>query len=204
MIRINLLGRARPRVKRRIAIAGTLQLALFLIPLVLAIGALGVHNHLIVGEITELQQKIDEANRQKLTMAQLQKEIKEFEEKQGALQTRLNVIEELRRSQKGPSQLLDALGDTVNRTETLWLTRLDERGTKITLEGVAGSVNAVANFITNLHGSGFFENVEIKEAVQSTDNPSLQNYTFSLSCDFVLKAAQAQPASPPAATGKGT
>jgi Tfp pilus assembly protein PilN len=204
MIRINLLGRARPRVKRRIAIAGTLQLALFLIPLVLAIGALGVHNHLVVGEITELQQKIDEANRQKLTMAQLQKEIKEFEEKQAALQTRLNVIEELRRSQKGPSQLLDALGDTVNRTETLWLTRLDERGTKITLEGVAGSVNAVANFITNLHGSGFFQNVEIKEAVQSTDNPSLQNYTFSLSCDFVLKAAQAQPASPPAATGKGT
>lgn len=204
MIRINLLGRARPRVKRRIAIAGTLQLALFLIPLVLAIGALGVHNHLIVGEITELQQKIDEANRQKLTMAQLQKEIKEFEEKQAALQTRLNVIEELRRSQKGPSQLLDALGDTVNRTETLWLTRLDERGTKITLEGVAGSVNAVANFITNLHGSGFFQNIEIKEAVQSTDNPSLQNYTFSLSCDFVLKAAQAQPASPPAATGKGT
>lgn len=204
MIRINLLGRARPRVRRRIAIAGTLQLALFLIPLVLAIGALGVHNHLVVGEITELQQKIDEANRQKLTMAQLQKEIKEFEEKQAALQTRLNVIEELRRSQKGPSQLLDALGDTVNRTETLWLTRLDERGTKITLEGVAGSVNAVANFITNLHGSGFFQNIEIKEAVQSTDNPSLQNYTFSLSCDFVLKAAQAQPASPPAATGKGT
>lgn len=204
MIRINLLGRARPRVKRRIAIAGTLQLALFLIPLVLAIGALGVHNHLIVGEITELQQKIDEANRQKLTMAQLQKEIKEFEEKQAALQTRLNVIEELRRSQKGPSQLLDALGDTVNRTETLWLTRLDERGTKITLEGVAGSVNAVANFITNLRGSGVFENIEIKEAVQSTDNPSLQNYTFSLSCDFVLKAAQAQPASPPAATGKRT
>lgn len=203
MIRINLLGRPRPKVKRRIPITGTLQLALFLIPLLLALGALSWRYFSIQSEIRELDEQIQELNRQKLQMAQLEKEIREFEQKQNTLQTRLNVIEQLRQNQKGPVQLLDAIGSTVNRTDTLWLTNLDERGAKITLEGVAGSVNAVADFITNLRDSGFFTNIEIREAVQSTENPGVENYNFSLTCDFVLPQA-AQPASggqpaPPAA-----
>lgn len=194
MIRINLLGRPRPRVRRRIAIAGTLQLALLLIPLVLALGALAWRYVSIGEDIAVLQKDIDEFNRQKLTMAQLQKEIKEFEQKEATLQKRLSVIEQLRRNQKGPVQMLDALGATVHKTDTLWLTRLDERGPKITLEGVAGSINAVANFMTNLKDSGVFQNIEIKEAVQSTDNPGVENFKFSLSFDFQLPAAETQPA----------
>ncbi len=198
MIRINLLGRRRPQVKRRIAIAGTLQLALFLIPLVLAVGALVWRYYSITDDIAGTQRQIDELNRQKLQLARLEAEIRQFEEKQNMLQTRLAVIEELRRNQKGPVQLLDAIGGTVHKTETLWLTKMDERGTKVTLEGVAGSVNAVANLITNLQDSGFFQNIEIKEVIQSTDTPGVENYNFSLSCDFVLP--QPAPTAPPPAT----
>lgn len=201
MIRINLLGRPRPRVKRRIAIAGTLQLVLALSAVLLAVVWLGVRYTLIAREVGELEQRIGELNRELLPMAETQKQIEQFKQTLADLETRLNVIEELRRGQQGPVQLLDALGAVTNRTETLWLTRLDQKGDKITLEGQAGSVNAVANFMTNLKDSGFFTNIEIKEAVQSTQNPGFENYTFSLTCDFVLsKPAQTAPA--PAAGGR--
>ena len=201
MIRINLLGRPRPRVKRRVAIAGTLQLVLALSAVLLAVVWLGVHHYLISREVAELEQKIGELNRELLPMAETQKQIEQFKQTLGDLETRLNVIEELRRDQQGPVQLLDAIGAVTNRTETLWLTRFDQKGDKITLEGVAGSVNAVANFMTNLKASGLFTNIEIKEAVQSTQNPGIENYTFSLTCDFVLpKPTQTAPA--PAAVGR--
>lgn len=196
MIRINLLGRPRPRVKRRVPIAGTLQLALFLIPIVLAVVALGYHYSLISSELNDYEREIAQQQIIKQRLAQLEKEIREFQQKQEALQRRINVIEELRQGQKGPVALLDAIGETVNRTETLWLTKLEEKGTNITLEGMAGSINAVANFITELRASGYFRNIEIKEAVQSTESPGVENYKFSLSCDFVLPQTQQPTTSP--------
>ncbi len=196
MIRINLFGRPRPKVKRRVPIAGTLQLALFLIPIVLAVGVLVYDYSQITRELNRCEQQIAQQQIIKQRLAQLEKEIREFQQKQDALQRRINVIEELRQGQKGPVALLDAIGETINRTETLWLTKLEEKGTNITLEGMAGSINAVANFITELKASGYFRNIEIKEAVQSTETPGVENYRFSLSCDFVLPQAQQATASP--------
>jgi len=196
MIRINLLGRPRPKVKRRVPIAGTLQLALFVIPIVLALVALGYHYSLISSELENYERDIAQQQAVKQRLAQLEKEIREFQQKQEALQRRINVIEELRRGQKGPVALLEAIGETVNRAETLWLTRLEEKGTTITLEGMAGSINAVANLITELRTSGYFRNIEIKEAVQSTETPGVENYRFSLSCEFVLPQAP-QPSTAP-------
>lgn len=205
MIRINLLGRPRPRVKRRIAIAGTLQLILFLIPLVAAIVFLVVHTRIIAGEIARLETEIQDLELKKKQMGDLQAEINRFQQQEAVFRTRQAVIDELTSKKKGPALLLESIGETVNRTETLWITRLEERGNKITLEGVAGSVNAVANFITNLQASGFFDNIEIKEAVQSTENPGVQNFNFSLTCEFKLQTAPAQlaaPTPPPAAAGR--
>jgi Tfp pilus assembly protein PilN len=198
MIRINLLGRPRPKVKRRVAIAGTLQLVLFLVPVVVAVGVLVVQYVFIQGDIRSLQQQIEQKESEKRTMAQLEKEIKEYEEEQRRLQGRLDVIENLKRNQAGPVRLLEAVGNTVSLTETLWLTNLDEQAdSTIQFKGIAASVDAVANFITNLNRSGFFQNVEIKESVQK-EKDGMVNFEFTLTAKFVLPAP---PAAPPAAGG---
>src|SRR3989344_4529404 len=139
MIRINLLGRPRPKVKRRVAIAGTLQLVL------VAVAVLVVQYVFIKGDINALQQQIEQKESEKRTMAQLEKEIKEYEEEQRRLQGRLDVIENLKRNQAGPVRLLEAVGNTVSLTETLWLTNMDEQADNtIQFKGVAASVDAVA------------------------------------------------------------
>ena len=198
MIRINLLGRPRPKVKRRVAIAGTLQLLLFAVPVLLAVGVLVVQYVFIKGDINELQVKIEQKESEKRTMAQLEKEIKEYEEEQRRLQGRLDVIENLKRNQAGPVRLLEAVGNTVSLTETLWLTNMDEQADNtIQFKGVAASVDAVANFITNLNRSGYFQNVEIKESIQK-EKEGMANFEFTLTAKFVLPAP---PAAPPAAGG---
>jgi len=197
MIRINLLGRPRPKVKRRVAIAGTLQLVLFAVPVLVAVAVLVVQYVFIKGDINALQQQIEQKESEKRTMAQLEKEIKEYEEEQRRLQGRLDVIEGLKRNQAGPVRLLEAVGNTVSLTETLWLTSMEEQADTIQFKGLAGSVEAVANFITNLNRSGYFQNVEIKESVQK-EKEGVVNFEFTLTAKFVLPAP---PAAPPAAGG---
>ncbi len=94
----------------------------------------------------------------------------EFERQKAVLQQRINVIEQLQRNRTGGQELLDALANTVTRTDTLWLTSLDRKGDGLTIVGTAGSINAVANFITQLKHSGYFDQVEIKESTQDTKN----------------------------------
>ena len=121
------------------------------------------------------------------------------------LQQRINVIEELQRNRTGGQELLDALANTVSRTDTLWLTSLERKGDGLTLLGTAGSINAVANFITQLKHSGYFDQVEIKESAQDDKDVTVQTFNFTLTAQFALPqgkpAAQATPATltaPPA------
>lgn len=199
MIRINLLGRPRPKVKRRVAIAGTLQLVLFAIPVVVALVVLVVEYSFVQTDITRLRADIQQKESEKRTMAQLEKEIQEYEAEQRRLQARLDVIENLKRNQAGPVRLLEAIGNTVSLTETLWLTAMEEQGdNSIQFKGQAGSVEAVANFITNLNNSGYFRDVEIKESVQKPEREGVANFEFTLTARFALPAP---PAAPPATGG---
>jgi len=193
MIRINLLGRPRPKVKRRVAITGGLQLALFAIPVAVAVIVLVVEYAFIQKDITKLNADIQQKESEKRQLAQLEKEIQDYEAEQRRLQARLDVIENLKRNQAGPVRLLEAVGDTVSLTETLWLTEMMDQGDTIQFKGQAGSMEAVAHFITNLNRSGYFQNVELRESIQKD-----ANYEFTLSAKFVLPAPPAAPAAPSA------
>jgi Tfp pilus assembly protein PilN len=96
---------------------------------------------------------------------------------------RVDVIDQLRAGQAGPVNLLAMLGETVNRTEAVWLSKMDDQGASVNLEGTALSTNAVANLIANLQKTGFFRNVEIKETFQDDQIKDMQAFQFTLTCE---------------------
>ncbi len=97
---------------------------------------------------------------------------------------RVDVIDSLRASQSGgPVNLLAMLGETVNNTEAVWLSRLDDQGPSIALEGTALSTDAVANLIANLQKTGYFRTVEIKETYQDDTIKDMQAFQFMLTCE---------------------
>jgi Tfp pilus assembly protein PilN len=96
---------------------------------------------------------------------------------------RVDVIDGLRAGQAGPVNLLAMLGETVNGTEAVWLSKMDDQGASVNLEGTALSTDAVANLIANLQKTGFFKNVEIKETYQDEQIKDMQAFQFTLTCE---------------------
>jgi Tfp pilus assembly protein PilN len=96
---------------------------------------------------------------------------------------RVDVIDSLRAGQAGPVNLLAMLGETVNGTEAVWLSKMDDQGTSVNLEGTALSTDAVANLIANLQKTGFFKTVEIKETYQDEAIKDMQAFQFTLTCE---------------------
>src|SRR5580692_11548291 len=176
MIRINLLGRSRPKATRTtVPLEPTLQYVLLAIALVVSCGALYGHYLLLDRENTKVA-------------AHIQKQ-------KAVLQQRIGVIEGLQRNRTGGQELLEAIANTVSRTDTLWLTTVNRTGDALTINGAAGSINAVANYITQLRRSGYFQTVEIKESHQDGSNKAVQIFIFSLTAQFGLpQSAGATPA----------
>jgi Tfp pilus assembly protein PilN len=193
MIRINLLGRARPKAARQaVPLESTVQVASLAAALLVAFGALYYQWHSMNAEATEVRAHIQKQTGEKNRLEQLKAQVDGFERQKAVLQTRINIIEELQRNRTGGQELLDALANTVTRSDTLWLTSLERKGNELTILGSAGSINAVANFITQMKHSGYFANVEIKQSQQDEKNAAIQMFQFTLTAQFALP--QGQPA----------
>ena len=151
---------------------------------------------------------------EKARLDQLKQQVDNFEKQKAILLQRIGVIEGLQRNRTGGQELLEAIANTVSRTDTLWLTSVERKGDALTINGSAGSINAVANYITQLRRSGYFQTVEIKESHQDSANKAVQIFIFSLTAQFGLpQSGAAAPAStgtaapaantPPAASKPG-
>jgi type IV pilus assembly protein PilN len=192
MIRINLLGRARPKAAREtVPLESTLQLVFLVAALVVSFGVLYFHWHSMNSEAADVRNHIQKQMGEKAHLEQLKAQVDNFERQKMLLQERINVIETLQRNRTGGQELLDALANTVSRTDTLWLTSLERNGDALTIQGTAGSINAVANFITQLKSSGYFGEVEIKESTQDQKNTAVQTFNFTLTAQFALPTAKA-------------
>ncbi len=100
-----------------------------------------------------------------------------------AYKRRVDVIDGLRANQTGPVNLMAMLGETINNTEAVWLSKMDDSGPEVNLEGTALSTDAVANLIANLQKTGFFKSVEIKETYQDETIKDMQAFQFTLTCE---------------------
>ncbi|MGB7280876.1 MAG: PilN domain-containing protein, partial [Candidatus Acidiferrum sp.] len=106
----------------------------------------------------------------------------------------VSTIEQLQRDRTGGQDLLDMVANTVSRTENLWLTTMIRKGNNLSIEGSSASINAVANFITALKRSGYFQKVEIKQTKQDDKSTAVETFNFQLSAEISPPQAGATPA----------
>jgi type IV pilus assembly protein PilN len=190
MIKINLLGAAKPKNKRGGASAPVMETGAGGAPVVkilvvaVFVGSLnfGYWYNLNRQKATiDLQMtKAETANRQ---LADVKVEYLREKSEAENYQRRVDVIDTLRKGETGPVSLLDMLGSTVDGTEAVWLSKMDDSGPTINIQGMALSTDAVANLITNLNKTGYFSNVEIKETYQDSQVKDMQAFQFTLTCE---------------------
>ncbi|MBM3804202.1 MAG: hypothetical protein FJW26_18035 [Acidimicrobiia bacterium] len=182
MIRINLLGRTtklKAAKTRKVSTASnqTLMAVMAVAVVLMSVGIIYFWERILVQKDEELSRQIMLAKKEKVRQEGMLRENEVFEKRRKLLETRINVIESLKKNQSGPVQVLDLLSDCVQRSQGVWLKDLVQKGNLITLNGTAmGTPDAVADFITNLSRVGHFKNVNLVN-LQELDS----NYSFSIS-----------------------
>ena len=185
MIRINLLGQTRPKASRRPVDTGA-ALPLVFIGAGVLLGGLFLFYfyHSWQTQLNDENKRIQQLQAQKTDLEQIKIQVEAFEKQKIVLQQRVGTIEQLQRDRTGAQELLDQVANTVSRAENLWLMSLSKKGTTLTMDGAAASLNSVANFITALKRSGYFQKVEIKDAKQDDKNLNVQTYLFSINAEI--------------------
>src|SRR5271155_1593106 len=202
MIRINLLGQVRPKAtKQSVPLESTLQILLGVAALAIALVVLAVTYYSQKHQLDETNTRIAALKAERTSLQQIKQEVDRFESQKAALQTQIGVIEGLQKNRTGAQELLQMVANTVVRVDQLWLTSLDRTCDSLHLTGEAGSVNSIANFITQLKRSGYFDKIEIEEAKEDDVAKSVTTYGFTMTAAIAQPAAATagQPQTKPAA-----
>jgi type IV pilus assembly protein PilN len=194
MIRINLIAAAKSKGKRKFSLpkittAGPSPLFVALGLVVACGGGLYLYYRYLESTHVKLQQQISDANRQIAAMTKVKQAYLERQKDYDTVKRRFDVIDQLRNSQTqtSPVPLLDHISQTVDQTEGVWLLNMRDDGASVYLDGISVGPNQLANLMTNLRQSGFFKNVELKDAAQE-DKQTIQTFSFTLVCDKADKA----------------
>jgi Tfp pilus assembly protein PilN len=154
-------------------------------------------------QLNDENKRIQQLQAQKTELEQIKLQVEAFDKQKVVLQQRVQTIEQLQRDRTGGQELLDEVANTVSRAENLWLTSMTKKGADLTLQGASASTNSVANFITALKRSGYFQKIEIKEAKQDDKTTGVQTFLFTINAEIAPSGpaagtpAQARPASAP-------
>lgn len=193
MIKVNLIGEGRKKAVKtgaKFAVpASTMPVLLVLI--VLGSVASGYWWYLAVSaELEDVTSKTAQAETQRQQLEAVIKQDEIYEARKKALENRLKVISSLQRNQVSPVVSLDILGEAIDRTQYVWLSNLDQNNAVFRLTGTGTSLNAIADFVTNLENTRYFRTVDLVNAQDAQGN-----FTFSLTCEFSPPSAPAdQPA----------
>ncbi len=189
MIRINLLGVHKAKGKRpKVSMSMGGGEGSNLLVVILVVAALTVAGNFywwqkLNKDKVELATRMERAMTESKRLAIVKARVDEAEKQEANYRHRLDVIDQLRSRQYGPVELLAMIGNSVNDTDAVWLTSMNEQGNTVNIEGASLSHNAVANLMQVLKRSGYFKSVEIKESYQDDAVKEMQAFVFTLICE---------------------
>src|SRR5437773_513642 len=179
MIKVNLRGHKQPKSAAKFVSPKNYT------PVLLLAVALGFAGYgywwysSLTTQVADLDNQIKQAQAQKAALDNVIKQDQIYEARKKALENRVKVIEGLQKNQVSPVLALDQLSEAVERTQFVWLSNLEQKDAVLNMNGTATSINAVADFYSNLNATGYFKNVEVGPTQESSGN-----YTFSMKCEF--------------------
>jgi type IV pilus assembly protein PilN len=159
MIRINLLP-AR-EAKRRIVLRNQLQLTVFLL-LLLGVG-LGAMTLSQRQKRAALEQELARVETEIASLENIVKEVEVFQTRKDQLQRQIEVVTNLKKNQRRPALLMDALSRSL--PEQVWLMQVQERDTGLQITGKSLNGNiGIAAFMENMGRSPWFGTAELVES----------------------------------------
>ena len=201
MIRINLLGVERQKARKSFTFDLGAQTSLLCsLVLVAAAAGIGWWYWSLRQQSIQVDADIAQAQQDVARLQSILAEVKQFEQRQQQLQQRVALIQQLRRGQSVPVQLLDHVSRSL--PDTLWLTSFEESGANVTIEGRSTTLIALSDFVGNLGTSALVK--KPIEIVNSQVEPASNSAGPAAGPDvirFTVKATLTDPG-PTVATAK--
>ena len=183
MIRINLLAGDRERSKPAVGIdLGQKVTVGCSVILVVTAVVIGWRFWSLRQDTFQLGQELAAADQEIQRLAPVLERVRMFEVQQAQLTERVELIEELRRGQSGPVQMLDAVSRGL--PDGVWLLELRQDDDAVLVVGRATALTALSDFMANLEGSGqVMPPVEIVDS-QLEETPQGEVVRFELRATF--------------------
>ena len=175
MIKINLL----PYREREKMADVTRQIALIAISFIVFALIIGAFQLYISMKISSIESDVKDQETRLASLTKIIGDIESYKKDKALLQKKLAIINTLEGNRLAPVRMLDELSSLVP-VKDIWLDRLTERGTDITIEGMARNNIAVALFMKNLAGWGFIKSVDLSSTKEKeVSGVKLQQFVVS-------------------------
>jgi type IV pilus assembly protein PilN len=133
------------------------------------------------------------------------KEVEDFQRRKENLEKRIQLINDLKKNQKGPVRIMDRISQDL--PDLVWLDRMTLTGTNIAVEGRGLNPNAVATFVENIKADPMFDEPEVAQITQERAANNISVYRYSMTFNFTYTPPGTTPAAgaasaPAAAAGQ--
>ncbi len=176
MIRINLLP-YREREKKEDLTRQIVIIVITFVVFLLVIGSLQLYLSMSISDL-EKNVKLQEEELARLT--KIIGDIEGYKLSKAILERKLAIINNLEENRLAPVMMLDEL-TLVVPVKDVWLEKITEKGSDITMEGMARSNIAVALFMKNLAGANFVKTVDLL-STREKEVAGMKLQQFVISC----------------------
>ena len=211
MIRINLLGVERQKIRKTSSSsfldAG--QRTTFICCAIFGLTALGIGGWYwrLSQTASSLTTQISVAQAEAARLNKVLVEVKRAEDRRSQLQQRVAIIEELRRGQSVPVQMLDHVSRSM--PDFLWLTALEQKSDAVNIEGQTTTLISLADFVANLGTNKLVQkpidiiNSHVESSSSSNQQQGMELIRFSVKAPLAAApgAAKSSGTAAPAAPG---
>ena len=178
------------QIGQKVTVAGSL---------LLVITALGIGWRFWANRQAEAQMTADiaAARREETRLAEVLKQVSDFEAQRAILQKRVALIDELRKGQNAPVHMIDQISRSL--PEMTWLTEMRQEGFDVTIRGRCLSLTSLSDFVGNLEATRYFKRpVEILSSeVVSGSQGAPDTIQFAIRGSFQMAGIdQIAPAAP--------
>jgi type IV pilus assembly protein PilN len=182
MIRINLLATERRGAK---AAGGGLQdsqklMVIGSLLLVLTVALIGWRFWALREQKAEVARQIEAATREEQRLQEILKQVQDFENRRKVLESRVKLIDELRKGQNAPVHMIDQVSKAL--PDMTWLTDMKQSGYTLTIQGRCLTLTSLSDFVGNLEASRYFmrpvEIIETSVVPSSGQGPELIQFTI--------------------------
>jgi len=176
MIRINLLPFRAARKKENIR----RQVSIFMLSLVFLLIIFFYYNFSLSKKVDSLNASIKQTKTELAKYNKINNEIAQIKKKLNNLKKKMAVMKTLEANRFEPTRLLDIMTQVVV-PKRMWFTRLESKGGKVNINGIALDNKTVADFMVRLEDCGLFKEVDLK-TLKRTKAKSANLKSFAISC----------------------